>query len=157
MMTHAQLKATKLNILEKKLAEVTEKLVQKIANKNGIPVQIQQENTQISGISNELAVEALFNLNMIMSDFVENMAEIGREHDKIKKYVPNIKGFTTRLLQPQKEKHCRECLKGIIEVHGETIKPLMSPIAVWLMFMISTASEQVAENTSKNLKQPITQ
>jgi hypothetical protein len=148
-MTAAQLKATKINILEKKLAEMTEKLVGKI-----IVVEAPEKPGQ--QISDDLATNALFNINIILSNAVENIAETARQNEVSKKYVPNIKGLTARILRPDKEKALKECLKDIIKLHGDKIKPFMSPIYIWLMFMISTASEQVHENFQKNSENPIT-
>lgn len=151
-MTYAQLKATKINILEKKLADLTEKIVIKVGSPD-----VKQISEISSPISNDLATGALFNINIIMARFLENMAETARQNEATRKYVPNINGFTNKLLQPEKEKQLKECLKSIIELHGDKIKPYMSPICIWAMFMITSASEQITENLSKNLDQPITQ
>lgn len=150
-LTYAQLKATKINLLEKKLADLTEKIVSKLANKTE---EIVNNNTNAI-MSNDLCTEALFNVNLIMATFVENLAETGRKNEVASKYIPNINGFTRALLKPEKEKRLRECLGQIVKEHGETIKPYMSPIAVWLMYMITTATEVVSENMSKNLQEAI--
>lgn len=154
VMSHNQLKNTKINILEKKLAELTEKIVAKVAggaNTGEVP----KPEEQKIAISNELATDALFNINIIITTFIENIAETGRKNEATKKYVPNVKGWTNRLLQPEKEKQLKECLKNIIALHGDKIKPFMSPISIWVMFMITSATEQVSENLSKNSEQPI--
>lgn len=157
MMTAAQLKATKINILEKKLADLTEKIVQKIAIGGNVPIETSKQlQLPEIGISNELATNALFNVNIIMCKFVENLAETGRQNDTTKKYIPDINGLCERLLKPEKEKQLKECLKSIIDTHGEKIKPFLSPLGIYAMFMITTASEQVTENLSKNSNQLIT-
>jgi len=150
-MTFHQLKATKINILERKLADLTEKLTKEVI-KQEVP---QQQQGDVL-ISDDVAVQALFNVNIIMTQFVENLAEVGRQNEMTKDYVPNINGMTQRLLKDDKQKQLKECLKGIIAEHGESIKPYLSPVAIWLMFMVSNASETVAENMSKNLDEATT-
>lgn len=152
-MTSSQLKKEKINILEKKLSELTEKIVAKIATNKNISTEPQGETVSIS---NELAVNALFNVNIIMTTFIENVADTARQNEATKKYVPNITGLSKRLMKPEKEKQLKECLKSIIELHGDKIKPYMSPISIWLMFMITSMSEQISENFSKNSQEPIT-
>lgn len=156
MMTAAQLKATKINILEKKLADLTEQILSKVVNNPTIIQNQDGKPVQQSKISNDLATDALFNINIIMCNFMENMTEVGRQNEITGKYVPNLTGWTGKMLQPEKEKRLKDCLKSIIELHGESIKPFMSPIAIWAMFMVTSASEQIAENKSKNSDTPIT-
>jgi hypothetical protein len=146
----AALKNTPMSILEQKLGALTEKATKQIAKVDPLP-----DNTK-GTISDDLAVSALFNVNIIMSQFVENLADIGRQNDMTKDYVPNLNGLTKRFLKPDKEKQLRECLKGIVAEHGESIKPYLSASSIYLMFLISTGAEQVSENMSKNLSEAIT-
>jgi len=149
-MTISQLKATKINILEKKLAEMTEKMTKEVMKNQ---VATSDTPSPDSPISDDLAVQALFNVNIIMTQFVENMAEVGRQNEMTRDYVPNISGLTQKMASDDKQKQLKECLKGIVSQHGESIKPYLSPIAIWLMLIVSTAGETVAENMSKNLEE----
>ena len=85
-----------------------------------------------------------------MAQFIENVAEVGRQNEMTKDYIPDIKGYTKRLSKEEKKEQLKKCLAEIIREHGASIKPYMSPIAMWLMIMISSATEQIAENASKN-------
>lgn len=149
-LTPPALKATKLNILERKLAELVDKMAKEIV------VPKQEEQSEKKEISDDFATECLYNVNIIMSQFVENMSEVGRQNEMTKDYIPNLNGLTKRLVREDKQKALKECLKQIIKEHGETLKPYMSPIAMWAMLMMSNCAEQIAENASKNSDEAIT-
>lgn len=147
----ASLKGEKLNILEKKLAILTERIAKEILN-TPKPVEPGQEN---GNVSDDVAVIALYNVNIMMTQFVETLAEVGRNNESTEGYIPDIQGVTQRLLDEQKSKQLKQCLKDIIAQHGDAIKPFLSPISVWVFFMISNMSEQIAENEFRKLHKDI--
>jgi hypothetical protein len=144
-MTPSALKATKLNILEQKLGQVSDKIAKEILKIDNIKITPGDVPQEIQ-ISDDAAVIALYNVNMVLTNFVENLAEMGRENETIGEYVPNIKGLTKRLFQEEKSKQLKLLLKDIIAKYGNQIKPYMDPLLIWAGFMISTATEQVALN-----------
>lgn len=147
-LSRAALKSCKLNILEQRLASLTERLALEIL-KIDTPKELDKTPSSSYTISDELAVISLYNLNLVMTTFVEELGKTARQNETIKDYVPNIDGFTDNLRQTEKAKVLKECLKEIIKQHGESIKPFMNPIAIWLCLMLTTASEQVAKNSTK--------
>jgi hypothetical protein len=150
-MTKPALKSTKLNILEQKLKDLTERIAKEI-------IKVPENNVETKNgegkrdLSPDFQAECLFNVNLIMAQFVENIAEVGKQNKITKDYVPNISGFTKRLLKDDKKEQLKKCLREIIKEHGEMLAPYMNPIAMWSMIMISTASEQIIENASEEAK-----
>jgi hypothetical protein len=90
-----------------------------------------------------------------MANFIENLVETGRQNEMTKKYLPDMKGFTKKLITPEKEKQLKMCLAEIIREHGAVIKTYMSPICIWAMHMVTTATETITENMSKNSEKAI--
>lgn len=143
-LSRAALKVTKLNVLEQRLAGLTEKLAIEILRIEK-PKELEEKPYMIS---DELAVISLYNLNLVMTTFCEEMGKTARKSETMADYIPNIDGWTANLRQPEKAIALKECLRDIIKQHGEAIKPLMNPIAIWLVLMITSASEVVVKNNT---------
>lgn len=150
-MSPAALKAEKVNILEHKLAQIAEKLSKEILKVD----KIKEEEVIKAGISDDVALITLYQVNIMMAEFIETMAKVGRQNKEIKDYVPDLDGLTLRMLEEQKSKQLKECLKAILTEHGESIKPYLSPLSVWAMFMMTCATEQITENECKKLSNAI--
>ena len=153
-LTPAALKSTKLNILERKIDDLNKKLAEK-ANKISKEIVSISAGSNTCGISDDSAADALYNVNLIMTQFIENCAIIGREHEVTKDYVPNLDGLTKRIQQEEKKKQLKETLKRIIERYGQNIKPYLNPLCDYAMIMISCAVEQISINNVKVIEDDI--
>jgi len=140
------LKGEKLNILTRILGDLTNKMATEI---------VAPAPPKETGISDDLATQSLYNVNLMMVQFLETLTDAGRQNEMTKDYVPNLKGMTENLLKPDKAKVLKETLKAIIQEHGAEIKPYLSPVSIWLMLMIGTATETIANNASKNSSEAI--
>ena len=145
----AQLRVTKLNILERKLTDLTEKLQRTIVTKV-----MDDPAGKKSSMSDSVAIDALVRINIVMAAFVENIAAAGMKNEVVKAYIPDVTGLTKKIIDPQKDKELRECLKMLMEQHGETIKQYLSPIGMYLFFVTSVTGEVIAENKLKNSPDP---
>lgn len=132
--TPAQLKSTKLETLEIILANLTTDVTKELVN-------------NVDDMSDDLAAEGLFRVNVIVFKSLETVVQLGHENETTGKYIPSIKGATDRLMG--RKALLKECLKSIIEKYGEKIKPLMDPIYVWAAVMLGIIQEQLTENALK--------
>lgn len=141
------LNRAKLGNLEKKLAEMSKKTYDKIVETQLEKVEVEMK----SEISDELAVKALFNVNILVAKTLEDVTKVMQGNENMKNYCPDLEGYTKELFAQEKE--LKECLKLVIEQHGKEIKPWVSPLTMYAMIMIGTAGKTIANNMSKNLEQ----
>lgn len=140
--SNRKLSRTRVKILEKQLADATSRLTNKI-------IETKQSNEQkenISKIPNDMAVKSLYNLNVITAHTIEKLTgHFGED------YGVSLDGWTKNLCK-EREEELKACLKEIIDKHGDQVKQYMDPIAIYLMLVITSASETIAINTKKKSK-----
>lgn len=156
---------TKLVVLKKKLAELTGKGVNQLSamqteikqqeikdekeDKDGKDEKDEKMEHSLVLISDETAINSLFNYNIILANSIEEISKSLQNNETIGNYVPNLDGYTKQIYK--RENELREALKLIVQEHGEIIKPYLSPIMMYTLIMITAASNTIMENSSKNL------
>ena len=91
-----------------------------------------------------MAVKSLYNLNVITAHTIERLT--GHFEDNI---GVSLEGWTKNLCK-EREVELKACLKEIIEKHGDQVKKYMDPLAIYLMLIVTSASETIAINAKKN-------
>jgi hypothetical protein len=140
---------SKLSALEEKLANLTTKTVEKIED-----IQSERKKEEIkeeikNQISDETATNALFNYNIILARSLEEVSKSLQSNQTVGKYTPNLTGYTQKLFEQENE--LKEALKGIVLEHGTALKPYLSPLIHYMSIMLTTASQVMIVNGSKNL------
>lgn len=138
--SNRDLNRTKINVLEKKLADATNKASDKILT----PQMTDTQKKEYEGISDDLAVRGLYNLNVILAHGVERLSV------HFEDALPaNLIGFKNNLCV-ENEENLKNVLKDIVREHGESIKPYLSPISIWLAMVITSATTVASANARKN-------
>ena len=138
--SNRQLSRTKITILEKKLADATSRLTHKIMDAK----KTEKQKEYVSKIPDDMAVRSLYNLNVIASNTIEKLVNHFGEDSGV-----SLEGWTKNLCK-EREEELKACLKEIIEKHGDQVKQYMDPMAIYLMLIVTTASETIAVNAKKN-------
>lgn len=147
--TRNKLNKTTVGNLEKKLAELInmslknnldEKLIKKdIEIKKDL--QVKQQDVKINSIPDDLAGEALYNINFLMVNTIEN---ITCSFD-----LPvNLEGLTKRM-DTEKKEELKKILLRIVGDYGDVIKPLMSPFAIYMYTMLTLCQQTITDNLKK--------
>jgi hypothetical protein len=138
--SNRQLNRTKITILERKLADATQKITNKIIEVK----KTKEQEEYVSKIPDDMAVKSLYNLNVIASHTIERISMNWSEETGI-----SLEGWTKNLCK-EREAELKSCLKEIIEKHGSQVKQYLDPVAIYLMLIVTSASETIAINTKKN-------
>jgi hypothetical protein len=152
--TEKELGRMKINILEKMLAGLAEKLTGKILNAKMAQLQPKQPDNQNSDnkdvkpvTSSSLSVENLYNLNIIASNMVERISILLQDDKYYGPYTPNLEGLTKKLLFDEiKIKQLKDVLASILNDHREILEKFCTPLLTYAALMISTGSEVAFEN-----------
>ena len=88
-----------------------------------------------------MAAEALYNINFLLVNTVENIAN---SFD-----LPvSINGLTKKMDQTKKEELKKVLLK-IVGNHGNVLKPFISPVGMYAFIMLTTIQDTIADNLKK--------
>lgn len=138
-------------VLEKKLGELVNRSLTcdmnpKLIQQKELIAPVQEikddnNNDNTSRIPDDMAAEALYNINFLMVNTIEN---ITNNFD-----LPiSLDGLTKKMDETKKEE-LKAVLLKIVGNHGNVIKPFLSPIALYCYIMLTTVQQTVHENLKK--------
>ena len=140
-----EMNRTKLNILEKQLAKMTEQLTSKIMNNSLMPSdpktdeEKEKEKEKDNYVSDEAAINSLYILNIMGASMIERICRTYRDDPNFKGYpIPNLEDYAKKLSE---NNELKIVLRDVVKEHGTVIKSFVSPLSMWLMLMIGVGVE----------------
>ncbi len=146
--TDNKLLKTKIQVLEKTLSKLVEKSLTCNLDVDVIKKSVKHDEAKVKTtteqVPDNLASDALYNINFLLVNTVENVAN---SFD-----LPiSLEGLTQKMDQTKKEE-LKAVLLKIVGNHGSFIKPFLSPMAMYAFIMLTTIQETIADNLKKKSK-----
>jgi len=140
--TEAELKKLRVSQLNQKLAILMETTINYV--QTDIPPEEQPAHPPVNLGDPDYGAQSLYQLNLVACYFTEKMS--CRYTDKL---GSNLQGWTDNIKQDKDQ--LISILRQIYLEHEDSIKDVISPLATWSMFMLSSATIQFTDNINKQI------
>lgn len=145
-----KLTRTKISLLEKQLANIVNSassdIITDTLKQRSQEIKDKEEEDLIPIITNETAVNTLYDVHLVGSDFLESSSKL------VKDFTGGVtlEGMTKKLLS--KEEQLKELLKKIVEEH-QAIKKYLTPTTAYFLMLGSIISQTIMDNVKKKPQQ----